>query len=661
MTEEKVEQKSQEKAEGENLSGETKAKEKAESKVDKKTEKFEFQSEVKQLLEILVYSLYKHKEVFLRELISNAVDALNKVKFQILTDETVAEKDLDLKIDITFDKTRNRLIIEDTGIGMTKQEIIENIGTIARSGTMNFLKKMTRADEKTKMDDMIGKFGVGFYSSFMVANEIHIITKSYRKTSKAYLWKSRGSSNYTIEETVKKQRGTRIELLLKKDEKEFLEKYRIKHIMTKHSQFVPFPLYLEGEKIDSKEAIWTQPKSSLKEKDYHEFFKFFDTTPDNPETYLHLSSDAPVQFHSVLFVPKTSPELPGFFKSEPGVDLYSRKVLIQKGCRDILPEYLRFIKGVIDSEDIPLNISRETIQNDILIDKIKKHIMKKLFEHFTKIKEKKKEKYLDIWKNHGKHFKEGITADFENREKLAQLLLFHSSKKPKDEYVDLSEYVKEMKKDQDYIYYITGFDIDLLSKNPALEAFKKKDIEVLFLTEPLDEIAVDHLKEFEGKHFKTAESADINLDEEVDEKEKEKKDKKKDEEYLKDVDGFVKYLKDTYGEKVEDVKVSQRLTDSPCLLVHSGQGPSIQMEKIMKMSNRDYSFSKRIFEINAEHDLIKEMVALHKKKSDSPGLKALTFQLLDNMMLREGIIDNIDEVVPRLQDIMLNAAKNMKK
>ncbi len=666
MSEEKAKQNAEEKVEpteSEETKSEAKATEKAEEKAGQKTEKLEFQSEVKQLLEILVYSLYKNKEVFLRELISNAVDAINKVKFQILTDENVAEKDLDLKIDISFDKTRNRLVVEDTGIGMTRQEIIDNIGTIARSGTMNFLKRAVKADEQTKMDDMIGKFGVGFYSSFMVASEIHIITKSFRKTSKAYLWKSRGSSNYTIEETVKKQRGTRIELILKKDEKEFMEKYRVKHIITKHSQFVPFPLYIEGEKIDSKEAIWTQPKSSLKEKDYQEFFKFFDTTPDNPETYLHLSSDAPVQFNTILFLPKTSTEMPGFFKSEPGVDLYSRKVLIQKGCRDILPEYLRFVKGIIDSEDIPLNISRETIQNDILIDKIKKHIMKKLFEHLEKIKKKKKEKYLDIWKSHGKHFKEGIAADFENREKLAQLLLFHSSKKSQDEFGDLAEYVKDMKKDQDYIYYITGFDIGLLSKNPALEAFKKKDIEVLYLTEPLDEIAVDHLKEFEGKHFKTAEAADIQFDEEDEDKKKkeEGKEKEKDEQYQKELNNFVGYLKTVYGDKLEDVKVSRRLVDSPCLLVHSGQGPSIQMEKIMKMTSKDYNFSKRIFELNGDHDLIKEMVAIHKKKPDSPGLIALAWQLLDNMMLREGIIDNIDEVVPRIQDIMLNAAKTLKK
>ena len=624
---------------------------------EKKAEKFEFQSEVKQLLEILVFSLYKNKEVFIRELISNAVDALNKVKFEILTDHEIADKDAELRIDITFDKTKNKLIIEDTGIGMTKKELVDNIGTIAHSGTVSFLKKLAKSDEQDQMD-MIGKFGVGFYSSFMVAREIHIYTRSFRKSSKGFLWKSKGGSEYTIEETPKKTRGTRIEILLKKEESEYLEKYRVKHIITRHSKFVPFPLYLEDELIDSKEAIWTQPKSSLEEKDYHEFYKFFDNSPDNPESYLHLSSDAPVQFNSVLFIPRASHEIPGVMKSEPGVDLYCKKVLIQKGSRDILPEYLRFVKGVIDSEDIPLNISRETIQNNVMIDKIKKHVLKKLLDHFAEAKDKDREKYLKIWKNFGKHFKEGLTQDFENREKLADLLLFHSSRKGKEEYIDLKEYINGMDEKQEFIYYITGFDIDLLAKNPALEAFKKKDIEVLYLTEPLDEIAVDHLREFDGKQFKMAESADIQLDDDKEGEDKEKKEE--DEQYKKEVENFVGYLKTIYGDKIAEVKVSKRLVDSPCILVRSGDGPSIQMEKIIKMTNQDYNFSQKVFEINPDNELIKEMVRIHKAKADAPELKNMAWQLLDNMLIREGIIDNIDEVVPRIQDIMLSAAKSFK-
>ncbi|MFW6129348.1 MAG: molecular chaperone HtpG, partial [Candidatus Aminicenantaceae bacterium] len=486
-----------------------------------------------------------------------------------------------------------------------------------------------------------------FYSSFMVASEIHICTKSFKKGSKAYLWKSKGESAYSIEETVKKVRGTRIELFLKKDEKEFLEKHRIKNILLTYSKFIPFPIYFENEKVETAEAIWTQPKSSLKKKDYIDFYKFFENTQEEPETYLHLSSDAPVQFNSILFIPKTSIENIGLFKTEPGVDLYSRKVLIQKASKEIFPEYLRFIKGVIDSEDMPLNISRETIQNNVKINKIKKHIMGKLFSHLEKIKNKDRNQYIRIWNNFNKNFKEGIAVDFENREKLSNLLLFPSSKKQKDEYTDLKEYTERMPKSQNEIYYLTGIDYESIEKNPALEAFKKKDTEVLYLIDPLDEIVLDNLREYEGKRIKSVESADIKLDEA----------RKEEKEDIQDVQKFVDYLKSLYGDKIQDVRISNRLVDSPCILVQPSAGPSAQVEKIMKIVNKEYQYTRKVFEINPNNKLIKEMVRIHKKNPNSKILKSLALQLLDNHMLREGIIEDIDHIVPRIQDIMLQAAK----
>jgi molecular chaperone HtpG len=614
-------------------------------------ENFEFQSEVKQLLNILVYSLYQHKDIFLRELISNAVDALNKVKFETLIKPDLDDKDLDLKIDISFDSKKKKIIVEDTGIGMTKQELIDNLGTIAHSGTVEFLKRMSGKKGQKETAELIGKFGVGFYSSFMVADEIQVHTKSFQKGSKGQVWKSKGDNTYTIEEKTKKNRGTRIELSLKKEEKEFLDKFRLKSIINKHSRFVPFPIFLESEEIESMAAIWSQPKTNLKEKDYNEFYKFFENAPDDPETYIHLSSDAPVQFNSIMYVPKTNFEILGFMKTEPGVDLYSSKVLIQKGSKDIMPEYLRFIKGLIDSEDIPLNISRETIQKDNKIVKIRKHIIKKLLDHFSSLKSKDRDKYLNIWKNFYRNFKEGVISDFENKTKIAPLLFFHSSKTKKDEYTDLVEYVKGMAKDQKEIYYVAGKDIDALDKHPALEAFKKKEIEVLYLVDPIDEFVVEHLREFEGKTFKMAETADIKLED------KDKKEDKKEKDYLKDAENFVGYLKTIYGEKVKDVKISKRLVESPCVLVNPGDGPSVQMEMIMKMHNKEYGFSKKILEINPENNLIKEMIRIHKGKPDSAELKTLSFQLLDNMMLRAGITEDIENIIPRIQDIMLQAAK----
>jgi HSP90 family molecular chaperone len=611
-----------------------------------KEEKFEFQSEVKQLLDILVYSLYKNKEVFLRELISNASDALNKMQFEILTAAGLDDKDQELKINIAIDKQHGKIIVEDNGIGMSKEELVNNIGTIAHSGTLDYLKKITATPAKNQVD-LIGKFGVGFYSSFMVAKEIHIITRSWAKDSPAWLWKSTGESSYTIEAADRKTRGTRIELFLKKEEKEFLEAYHLKNIILKHSKFVPFAIYLEQEKIERKDAIWTQPKSKLEEKDYFEFYKFLENTQEDPETYLHLSSDAPVQFTALLFVPKTSFEMLGLMKSEPGVDLYSKKILIQKGSKDIMPEYLRFVKGIIDSEEIPLNISRETIQNHVRIDKIKKHVLKKLLEHLETVKSKKREQYLAIWKNFGKNFKEGVVSDYDNREKLAKLLLFSSSRTQADEWTDLDDYIRRMPEGQNEIYFLGGSDRQTIEKNPALEIFRKKEFEVLYLLDPMDEFVLDHLREYDKKVFKMAESADIPLEE---------KTAATDTAYLKDVDSFITYLKTIYGDQIKEVKISRRLTDSPCLLLNPADGPSVQMEKIMKMVNKDYQLSKRVLEINPEHPLISKMVALHKKDPVGTGLKNLALQLLDNMKLREGILSDTEASIARIQQIMLDSS-----
>jgi HSP90 family molecular chaperone len=610
-----------------------------------KEEKFEFQSEVKQLLDILVYSLYKNKEVFLRELISNAADALNKVQFEILTAAGREDKDQELKITIAVDKKHGKITVEDNGIGMTKEELINNIGTIAHSGTLDYLKKIAATPTKSQVD-LIGKFGVGFYSSFMVAKEIHITSKSWQNDSPAWLWKSNGESSYTIEAAEMKTRGTRIELFLKKEEKEFLEIYQLKSIILKHSKFVPFAIYLDREKIERKDAIWTQPKSKLEEKDYFEFFKFLENTQEDPETYLHLSSDAPVQFTALLFIPKTSFEMLGLMKTEPGVDLYSRKILIQKGSKDIMPEYLRFVKGIIDSEEIPLNISRETIQNNVRIEKIKKHVLKKLLEHLESFKTKDRGQYLNIWKNFSKNFKEGVVSDYDNRERLAKLLLFASSRTKADELTDLAEYIQRMPEGQNEIYFLGGSDRQTIEKNPALEIFRKKEFEVLYLLDPMDEFVLDHLREYDKKIFKMAESADIPLEE---------KTAATDTAYLKDVDNFVTYLKTIYGEQIKEVKISRRLIDSPCLLLNPGDGPSVQMEKIMKMVNKDYQISKRVLEINPEHLLIKKMVALHKKDPAAAGLKNLALQLLDNMKLREGILSDTEASIARIQQIMLEA------
>ncbi len=624
----------------------------AEKKGKEEKNKYEFQSEVKQLLNILVYSLYKHKEVFLRELISNSIDALNKVKFTQLTDPDIEDKEVDLTINISIDKKSGRLVIEDTGIGMSKKDLINNIGTIAHSGAIDFLKKSSKMENKEKVD-LIGKFGVGFYSSFMVAEEIHLFTKSFKKGSKTYLWKSRGDNNFTIEQTENRIRGTRIELILKEEEKEFLEKSKILSIIEKHSRFSQFPINLENEKVKSVDAIWTQPKSNLKKEDYTEFYKFFENTNEEPESYIHLSSDAPVQFNTILFFPKSNFEIYGLAKKDPGIDLYSNKILIDKSSKDIIPEYLRFVSGIVDSADLPLNISRESIQSNIKIEKIKKYIVKKIIDEFLKIKDKNYDSYLNLWKNFNRNLKEGIINDFDNRKKLSDLLLFNTSKTKKDEFSDLKKYKENMEKSQKEIYYVSGIDISSIEKNPSLEIFKKKKIEVLYLIDPLDEIVLDHLREYDGIKFKLIESSDIELEKSSEEKQ--------DKDYLKDLNNFIGYLKTIFGDKIEKIEISKRLTNSPCILLNPSDGPSVQMEKMMRMINKEYNFSKRVFEINPDHKLVKQLIKIHKSDPASEYLKKMSLQLLDNLILREGVMDNFDEMVERINDIMLKAAESIKQ
>jgi molecular chaperone HtpG len=356
-----------------------------------------------------------------------------------------------------------------------------------------------------------------------------------------------------------------------------------------------------------------------------------------------------VQFSAVLYIPETSVERLGFLKAEMGVDLYSRKVLIQKGSKDILPEYLRFIEGVIDSEDIPLNISRETIQSHLKIDRIRKHVIKQIFSHLQSIKTKDREKYLRIWENFHRNLKEGVASDPENRDRIAPLLLFHSSKRDKAERVDLKEVVKGMPEEQDALYYLTGLDLEALEKDPALEAFQKKGWEVLLLEDPLDEFVLEQMGEFDGKPFKPAQSADIKL----------ARDKEAGKDSRTRAEALVGYLKEIYGDQVAEVKVSERLVDSPAMLVNPG-GPSIHVEKILKMAHRDYQFSRKVLEINPDNPLIREMIRIHSRKPDAPLLKTMALQLLDNLRLREGVMEDMEAAVLRIQEIMLQAAKTVR-
>ena len=535
---------------------------------------------------------------------------------------------------------------------MSKADLINNIGTIAHSGAVDFLKKTSKLGKEEKVD-LIGKFGVGFYSSFMVAKEISIYTKSHKKGSKSLLWKSKGDNSFTIDKTDNRTRGTRIELVIKDDEKEFLEKSRIQSIIETHSKFSQFPIKLENEEIKSADAIWSQPKSNLKKKDYIEFYKFFENTSEDPESYIHISSDAPVQFNSILYFPKSNFEIYGIAKKDPNIDLYSNKVLISKNSKDIIPDHFRFVVGIVDSMELPLNISRESIQSNIKIKMIRKYLVKKIIDELIRIKNKQYDQYLNLWKNFDRNIKEGIINDFDNRMKLSNALLFTSSKTKKDEFTDLEKYKGNMKDSQKEIYYVSGTDVASIEKNPSLEIFKKNDIEVLYLTDPIDEFVFEHLREYDKTKFKLIESSDIDLEKPAG--------SDQDEGSLKDLNNFIGYLKTIYGDKIEKIEISKRLVNSPCILLNPSDGPSVQMEKVMKMINKEYAFSKRVFEVNPDHKLIKQLVNIHKADPASDYLKKISLQLLDNLILREGVFDNFDEMVERINDIMLKAAENIGK
>ncbi|HID38994.1 MAG TPA: molecular chaperone HtpG, partial [Calditrichaeota bacterium] len=455
------------------------------------TKSYKFKAEVNKLLDILVHSLYTNKEIFLRELISNASDALDKVRFQLTSGAEVADKDLPLEINIELDKDKNLLIISDTGIGMTQEEIVKQIGTIAKSGSEDFLNKLSEESRQKDLSNIIGRFGVGFYSVFMVADKVVITSKSYVKDVKPVRWESAGTGSFKVGELDEPlKRGTRIEVYLKDDQKEYSEKYRIESIIKKHSNFISFPIKINGEKVNTVAALWREPKSSIKKEQYEEFYKFLTYDTEAPLDTIHVSIDAPVQFNSIMFIPQRTFDLFGISKEDIGLDLYVRGVLIQHKNSDLLPEYLGFVKGMVDSPDIPLNISRETLQENRVVMKISQTLVKQILSYLEKKAKNDPEHYAKFWKAHGKVFKLSYT-DFANMERIADLMRFNSSANEDAEgLTSFAEYVQRAKADQKEIYYISGPSREAIESDPHLEIFKRKGVEVLYLYEPVDEFVM---------------------------------------------------------------------------------------------------------------------------------------------------------------------------
>lgn len=618
----------------------------------KHTEKFHFQAETKQLLDILVHSLYTSREIFLRELISNASDALDKLRFETTRGADVLDAGDPLEIRIDFDEKKKILTIKDSGIGMNKSEIITNIGTIAKSGSAEFIK--TLQESKADANNIIGKFGVGFYSVFMVAKEVIIKSRSFRKDDLPIEWKSDGLGDYEVEELNEKlPRGTSIEIHLKDDASEFAEKYKLESTIKKHSSFISFPIYLAKEKINTINALWREPKPSIKKEQYAEFYKFLTYDNDEPIDTLHISIDAPIQFNSLLFIPKKNYDFFGYFKDNYGLDLYVRRVLIQHKNKDLLPEYLAFVKGVVDSEDLPLNISRETLQENAVFMKIANSVTQQVLNHLIKKAKDEPEKFAEFWNEHGRIFKMGY-MDFTNAEKFQQLLRFNSSaSKDEKELASFDDYVSRMKKEQKEIYYLFANNRIAAELDPHLEIFKQKGLEVLYLFDPIDEFVLSSVRKFKDHDLIAVTQADIKK---IDKMENAETSETKLEKLSKDdelhFDSLVSEMKKILGDKVKDVKISQRLSVSPACLTGDDDAMTSSMQRLMRMQNRDMTIEKKIFEVNKDHQLLRNVLKVYKVDNNDEYVTAVTEQLFESAQLLDGDLFDPNSLVTKMNKML---------
>ncbi len=605
-------------------------------------EKMEFRAEVRQLLDILAHSLYTDREIFLRELISNASDALNRAQFEMLTNRDVLDHDAELKITVTGSDDGKTLTIADTGIGMTREELIENLGTIAHSGAAAFLQSLK---EGQKADDIIGRFGVGFYSALMVADEIAVTSRSYRPDATAWTWTTHGGDAYALTPADKTDRGTAVTLKLKDDANEFGKDWRLEQIIHKHSDFVAFPVYIKDRAVNKQTAIWRQTAASVSDEQANEFYRQFTLEFDPPLLRAHLNTDAPVQIYAMLFVPAKAERGILSARREEGLKLYSRKVLIQDYCKDLLPKHFRFAQGVVDSEDLPLNVSRESVQSNKVMERIKTALAHKLIDELKKLAADDKEKYAEFWKEYGAYVKEGIALDHVGREKLYPLLRFHTSKTAENEWVSLNDYVGRVQPSQKSIYYLIADSAKSAAVSPHLDYFRKHNLEVLYLVDPIDSFMAQGLREFEG--FKMQSVDDPTLDLPKDETQAEEP-----ETPAGEFDGLVARFKSQLGDRVADVRASERLVDSPARLVASDGKGGHEMDRIRRLLGQETETPKRVMEINRRHPIIHRLAEMVAANAADALVAACIDQLYESALLIEGLHPDPASMLPRIQQIM---------
>ncbi len=628
-----------------------------------------FKTEVQQLLDLVVHSLYSKKEIFLRELISNSSDAIDRVQFEALTDKRLLGDEEDWKIKITPDKEAGTLTISDNGIGMTVEEVEANIGTIANSGTRRFLEELQK-NKKTANAEFIGQFGVGFCASFMVADKVTLVTRRAGSDGPAVRWTSSGTGTYTLEETERSGRGTDVTLHLREGMEAFLEEYELRRVVREYSDFISYPIVMditrtqkgegegdedvttvEEETLNSMKAIWKKAPAEVSEEEYNEFYKHVSHDYTDPLKVIHYRAEGTTEFQALLYIPAVAPTDLFWPDAKRGLHLYVKNVFINDDCEDLLPPYLRFAKGVVDSSDLPLNVSREMLQDDVVVRRIRKSLIARMLKELTSLRDDAPDEYQSFYAQFGTVIKEGIHSDFENGDKLKELLLFASSKSEEGKPVSLKDYVGRMPEDQKEIYYLTAESLAHALHSPHLEALRSRDYEVLFFVDTIDEWVSPRLTEYDGKKLKAIDRGDLDIHGD-EEKEAIEAALKGDAETYR---GLTESLQKHLEEDVKEVKLSTRLTDSACCLVADDTGMNANMERIMKAMGQDVPPVKRVLELNPKHPLIEKLHACLEEDKDSDVLVNYAKLLYNQALLAEGSpIKNPAHFAQLVSKLMLN-------
>lgn len=603
-----------------------------------------FKAETRQLLDILIHSLYTEREIFVRELISNASDALTRMSFELLTNRDVLDPDAPLQIRLTADPAANTLTISDTGIGMTADEMIANLGTIARSGAREFLK--TAKETGQNLSDLIGQFGVGFYSVFMAAEWVRVISRSYRQDAQPAAWYCTGADTFTIEPAEKAERGTTIIIQLKEDAKEFAQEHHLREIVRKHSDFVPYPIYIGSaeEQANRQTALWRQNPRQVEQKDYDEFYQQLTLDFEPPLAHAHMSVDAPVQMYALLYIP-ASPERNLFaLRKEDGLKLYARKVLIQDYNRDLLPEYFQFVQGVVDSEDLPLNVSRESVQANRLMINLKKLVTTKVLDTLKKLAKDDPEKYAQFWQVYARYIKQGVAIEQNEVEQLYPLLRYHTTTEP-ERWASLDDYLAAMKPDQPAIFYILGDDDRSALHSPHLDVARHYDYPVLLFTDPVDAFVLTRLKEYQGHALTNIANADLILPEEARKPADESQPTLAEQDYAALIERFKAQL----GERVTDVRMTERLSGSPARLIDPAGTLNQEMQRVYRMLNRDFEVPKKVLELNPRHPILARLAGL---PAESPLAALVVEQVYEDALLIEGLHPDPASMIERIQKII---------